>query len=176
MVSPVTAAQMRDMLTQVITDGTGRAAAIDGYAVAGKTGTARKPQPGGGYTDGAGRYHYISTFAGFLPADDPKLSIVVVIDEPTTSPTPPRWPPQPSPRSAATPCASWASPRWRPRPGARWPPTPDRVHRPAPPATVPPQTTVPPETTTAATPTDPMAAAPAAPPPDPVAGAPALLD
>ena len=65
--------------------GTGRAAAIDGYAVAGKTGTARKPQPDGGYKDDAGSYHYIATFAGFLPAEDPELSIIVVIDEPTTS-------------------------------------------------------------------------------------------
>jgi cell division protein FtsI (penicillin-binding protein 3) len=85
-VSPTTAAEMRAMLTQVIASGTGKAAAIEGYDAAGKTGTARKPQPGGGYEDAAGRYHYISTFAGFLPAEDPKLSIIVVIDEPTTSP------------------------------------------------------------------------------------------
>jgi cell division protein FtsI (penicillin-binding protein 3) len=77
---------MRAMLTEVIENGTGEAAAIDGYVAAGKTGTARKPQPGGGYADDAGNYHYISTFAGFLPADDPKLSVIVVIDEPTTSP------------------------------------------------------------------------------------------
>jgi membrane peptidoglycan carboxypeptidase len=77
---------MREMLTQVIASGTGKAAAIEGYDGAGKTGTARKPQPGGGYLDAEGRYHYISTFAGFLPAGDPKLSIIVVIDEPTTSP------------------------------------------------------------------------------------------
>jgi cell division protein FtsI (penicillin-binding protein 3) len=85
-VSPTTAAAMRAMLTQVIASGTGRAAAIEGYDAAGKTGTARKPQPGGGYTDAAGNYHYISTFAGFLPAENPQLSIIVVIDEPTTSP------------------------------------------------------------------------------------------
>jgi cell division protein FtsI (penicillin-binding protein 3) len=85
-VSPTTAAAMRAMLTQVIASGTGRAAAIEGYEAAGKTGTARKPQPGGGYTDAAGNYHYISTFAGFLPAGNPQLSIIVVIDEPTTSP------------------------------------------------------------------------------------------
>jgi cell division protein FtsI (penicillin-binding protein 3) len=85
-VSPTTAAQLRAMLTEVIENGTGRAAAIEGYDAAGKTGTARKPQEGGGYEDAAGSYHYISTFAGFLPADDPKLSVIVVIDEPTTSP------------------------------------------------------------------------------------------
>jgi len=85
-VSPTTAQQMRAMLAGVIEHGTGTAAAIEGYAAAGKTGTARKPQDSGGYKDAAGNYHYISTFAGFLPADDPKLSIIVVIDEPTTSP------------------------------------------------------------------------------------------
>ena len=84
-VSPTTAAQLRAMLTEVIERGTGQAAAIEGYDAAGKTGTARKPQPGGGYRDAEGRYHYIATFAGFLPAEDPKLSIIVVIDEPTTS-------------------------------------------------------------------------------------------
>ncbi|HEX5945346.1 MAG TPA: penicillin-binding protein 2 [Acidimicrobiales bacterium] len=82
-VSPTTAAQLRAMLTEVIDQGTGEAADIEGYDVAGKTGTARKPQPeGGGYENPDGSYDYIATFAGFLPADDPKLSIIVVIDEP----------------------------------------------------------------------------------------------
>src|SRR5690606_37903463 len=80
-VSPTTAAQLRAMLGEVIAHGTGEAAAIEGYDAAGKTGTARKPQEGGGgYTNAEGGYDYISTFAGFLPADDPKLSIIVVID------------------------------------------------------------------------------------------------
>jgi len=69
-----------------VISGTGKAAAIDGYDAAGKTGTARKPQPGGGYRDAQGNYHYVATFAGFIPADDPQVSIIVVIDEPTTSP------------------------------------------------------------------------------------------
>ena len=85
-VSPTTASQLRAMLAEVIANGTGRAAAIDGYEAGGKTGTARKPQPEGGYRNAGGGYDYISTFAGFLPADDPRLSIIVVIDEPTTSP------------------------------------------------------------------------------------------
>jgi cell division protein FtsI (penicillin-binding protein 3) len=84
-VSPTTAAQVRDMLAQVVSTGTGQAAAIDGYEVAGKTGTARKPQKGGGYRDAQGKFHHVATFAGFIPADDPQLSIIVVIDEPTTS-------------------------------------------------------------------------------------------
>jgi cell division protein FtsI (penicillin-binding protein 3) len=84
-VSPTTAAQVREMLAQAVTSGTGRAAAIDGYHAAGKTGTARKPQPGGGYRDAQGNYHYVASFAGFIPADDPQVSIIIVIDEPTTS-------------------------------------------------------------------------------------------
>ncbi len=81
-VSPDTARQVRQMLANVVDAGTGEAAAIDGYDVAGKTGTARKPAPDGGYRWEDGRYHYISTFAGFMPADDPKLSVIVVLDEP----------------------------------------------------------------------------------------------
>jgi cell division protein FtsI (penicillin-binding protein 3) len=84
-VSPATAAEVRAMLAEAVATGTGRAAAIDNYDVAGKTGTARKPQPGGGYRDAAGNYHHVATFAGFIPADDPRVSIIVVIDEPTTS-------------------------------------------------------------------------------------------
>jgi len=81
-VSEATADQMTEMMTNVVEEGTGEAARVEGYAVAGKTGTARKPQPGGGYEDEAGNYRYVATFAGFVPANDPQLSIVVVIDEP----------------------------------------------------------------------------------------------
>jgi cell division protein FtsI (penicillin-binding protein 3) len=81
-VSPDTARLVRQMMANVVAAGTGEAAAIDGYDVAGKTGTARKPAPEGGYRWEDGRYHYISTFAGFMPADDPKLSVIVVLDEP----------------------------------------------------------------------------------------------
>ncbi|MEY2421650.1 MAG: hypothetical protein QOI95_1717 [Acidimicrobiaceae bacterium] len=84
-VSTQTAAQVRDMMEQVVISGTGKEAAIDGYTVAGKTGTARKPQPNGGYQDGAGNYHYEATFAGFVPAEDPQLSAIVVLDEPTAT-------------------------------------------------------------------------------------------
>lgn len=84
-VSSETAAQLRSMLANVVAEGTGTDAAIPGYTVAGKTGTARKPQPEGGYEDAAGNYHYVSSFAGFVPAEDPGLSVIVVIDEPTSS-------------------------------------------------------------------------------------------
>jgi cell division protein FtsI (penicillin-binding protein 3) len=84
-VSETTAGAVRDMMVAVVEAGTGRQAAIDGYAVAGKTGTARKPQDNGTYQDAAGHYHYVTTFAGFVPAQDPQLSIIVVIDEPSAS-------------------------------------------------------------------------------------------
>jgi cell division protein FtsI (penicillin-binding protein 3) len=81
-VSPATAAQMRLMMASVVSQGTGEAAAIEGYQVGGKTGTARKPAPGGGYMWPDGRHHYVATFAGFMPAGDPQLAVIVVLDEP----------------------------------------------------------------------------------------------
>ncbi|MEO7556201.1 MAG: penicillin-binding protein 2 [Acidimicrobiales bacterium] len=82
-VSRQTAGEVRDMMAAVVTSGTGQQAAVAGYSVAGKTGTARKPQPNGGYVDAAGNPHYVTTFAGFAPAEDPQVSVIVVIDEPT---------------------------------------------------------------------------------------------
>lgn len=82
-VSTKTANEVRDMMVAVVHAGTGKQATIDGYTVGGKTGTARKPLPGGGYRDGAGNYHYVATFAGFTPAEDPELSAIVVLDEPS---------------------------------------------------------------------------------------------
>ena len=79
-VSSATAAQMVTMLRAVVDDGTGAAAKVPGYQVAGKTGTAQKPLPNGaGYASGK----YIGSFAGFLPADDPRILILVTIDEPS---------------------------------------------------------------------------------------------
>ncbi|MGK2949310.1 MAG: peptidoglycan D,D-transpeptidase FtsI family protein, partial [Acidimicrobiales bacterium] len=81
-VSEQTARQMREMLANVVSEGTGTRGGITGYQVAGKTGTARKPQPGGGYHDESGNYRYVANFVGFVPAERPELSIIVVIDEP----------------------------------------------------------------------------------------------
>jgi cell division protein FtsI (penicillin-binding protein 3) len=80
-VSEATAAALRDMLTSVVTDGTGTRAQVPGFTVAGKTGTAWKPLPQGGYGD-PGRHALVTSFIGFLPADDPQLTILVVLDEP----------------------------------------------------------------------------------------------
>ena len=78
-VSTRTAQQVTAMLTEVTRVGTGTEAQIKGYSVAGKTGTAKKPKEGGGgYQDGA----YVATFAGFVPAEAPRLSAIVVLDEP----------------------------------------------------------------------------------------------
>jgi len=62
-------------------DGTGSKAVPAGYRVAGKTGTAQKPNPRGGYSKGK----YNAVFAGFAPVNDPQLVIVVLVDEPKKS-------------------------------------------------------------------------------------------
>ena len=67
------------VLCDVVTEGTGGSAKVPGYAVAGKTGTAQKALGGGrGYASGA----YVSSFIGYLPAEDPQVLISVIIDEP----------------------------------------------------------------------------------------------
>jgi len=77
--SDETATAVRRMLEEVVRPGgTGTKAAIDGYRVAGKTGTAWKFATGGYSQD-----KYISIFAGLAPASDPRLATVVVIDEPS---------------------------------------------------------------------------------------------
>jgi membrane peptidoglycan carboxypeptidase len=67
----------------VVTDGTGGAAAIAGYTPAGKTGTARQPQAGGSYQDAEGRTHYDATFAGFVPAEAPAFTVLVLVRDPS---------------------------------------------------------------------------------------------
>ena len=75
-----TAREVTAMLSEVVRVGTGKLAAVEGYTVAGKTGTARKPLDGArGYEEGA----YVSSFAGFVPAERPQLSAIVILDEPT---------------------------------------------------------------------------------------------
>ena len=81
-ISADTAAIVADMLVEVVEspNGTGGLAAVPGYRVGGKTGTAQKPLEGElGYEDGA----YIATFAGFAPVEDPQVVVAVMLDEPT---------------------------------------------------------------------------------------------
>jgi cell division protein FtsI (penicillin-binding protein 3) len=80
-ISEATSAALRDMLSSVVTDGTGKKAQVEGYTVAGKTGTAWEPVDGSGYGT-PGNRHLVTSFVGFLPASDPKLSIMVVLDKP----------------------------------------------------------------------------------------------
>ena len=75
-----TAATVRRILKTVITEGgTGVNAALEGYSVCGKTGTAQKIDDSGTYAKG----RYLSSFLGFAPADHPEVAILVIVDEPT---------------------------------------------------------------------------------------------
>lgn len=73
-ISEDVSAQMRQFLKSVVTDGTGKKAAVEGYEVGGKTGTAEKLPRGNG--------KYILSFIGFAPVDNPQVVIYVVADEP----------------------------------------------------------------------------------------------
>jgi cell division protein FtsI/penicillin-binding protein 2 len=75
-----TSASLRDMLEGVLgPGGTASGAAIDNYHLAGKTGTAEKPDPVyGGYS----KTRFVASFVGFAPADDPQLLTLVMVDEP----------------------------------------------------------------------------------------------
>ncbi len=79
-ISPRTSREMREMMRQVVVRGTARAADVEGYEVAGKTGTADKPNAHGGYA----RDKTISTFAAFFPSSAPKYVLVVLLDEPSS--------------------------------------------------------------------------------------------
>jgi cell division protein FtsI/penicillin-binding protein 2 len=77
-VSPGITAELNTMLRLVVTEGTGTLAAVPGYVVAGKTGTAQKPDPNGGYST----TKYVASFVGFVPATRPRLVVLVAVDEP----------------------------------------------------------------------------------------------
>jgi cell division protein FtsI (penicillin-binding protein 3) len=75
--TPATARELKRLLEGVVTGGTGRGAAVDGYRVAGKTGTAQIPVAGGYSHNG-----YLPSFVGFAPADRPEIVGVVAVAEP----------------------------------------------------------------------------------------------
>lgn len=77
-VTPDTAATLRSMLLSTVDTGIAHNASIAGFSVAGKTGTAQIAGPDGSYVDDL----YVSSFAGFFPADDPKYVVLVVLDKP----------------------------------------------------------------------------------------------
>jgi len=78
-VSPETARTMTKILEGAVTDGTGVKAAIPGFRVAGKTGTAQKIDP---RTGSYSTSRFVASFVGYVPADNPRLAMIVVIDEP----------------------------------------------------------------------------------------------
>ncbi|MTH76444.1 peptidoglycan D,D-transpeptidase FtsI family protein [Paracoccus aestuariivivens] len=69
------------LMRQVVVRGSGRSADVVGYEVAGKTGTADKPRPSGGYY----KNKVVSTFASVFPASNPEYVLVVTLDEPTST-------------------------------------------------------------------------------------------
>ncbi|MBU1713455.1 MAG: penicillin-binding protein 2, partial [Proteobacteria bacterium] len=79
-ISFATAGKLKNILMSVTEkDGTGFNAALEGYTVCGKTGTAQKTDETGRYAKGK----YISSFVGFTPAENPEVAILVMVDEPT---------------------------------------------------------------------------------------------
>jgi len=77
-ISVDTAMRIKKILTGVVEEGTGRLAKVSGFSAAGKTGTAQKLEANGTYSHSK----FVASFIGFVPAEDPLLTIVVTIDEP----------------------------------------------------------------------------------------------
>jgi stage V sporulation protein D (sporulation-specific penicillin-binding protein) len=77
-ISGDTSREEASLLQRVVDQGTGSNARIDGYTVAGKTGTGQKPLPGGGYSE----TDHVLSFCGFAPVDQPRLACVVMLDTP----------------------------------------------------------------------------------------------
>lgn len=81
-ISSRTSRLLLSMMKRVVSDGTGVRAAVEGYSIAGKTGTSQKFDPSTGTYS---RRRFVASFVGFLPADTPKAVILVMLDEPTTA-------------------------------------------------------------------------------------------
>jgi len=78
-ISEKVAGQMKELMRNVVLKGTGKRARIRGFGVCGKTGTAQKvSRTGRGYL----KDHYIASFIGFAPFDDPRVITLVIIDDP----------------------------------------------------------------------------------------------
>jgi cell division protein FtsI/penicillin-binding protein 2 len=77
-ISQTTCDSVKEIMQAVVDTGTGKRAQVEGYVVCGKTGTAQKIQPGGGYSHSK----YVGSFGGFIMNDDINISIIVVLDEP----------------------------------------------------------------------------------------------
>ena len=82
--TPAAAATMKDMMRDVVCTGTGERAKVKGMEIAGKTGTGYKLQANGTYNTDAGGRRYFASFVGFFPAADPRVTVLVSIDEPNS--------------------------------------------------------------------------------------------
>jgi cell division protein FtsI (penicillin-binding protein 3) len=78
-ISPLTAAQMKQMMQGVVLEGTGLKAILEGYSSAGKTGTAQKVDPA---TGAYSHTKYVASFAGFAPINNPAITVAVILDSP----------------------------------------------------------------------------------------------
>lgn len=83
-IRPEVAVELQDMMRQVVCRGTAKRAqeGIANFSIAGKTGTGLKAQANGTYLDASGNRVYYASFAGFFPAEDPQITVLVSIDEP----------------------------------------------------------------------------------------------
>ena len=81
-ITPETAATMRSLMTDVVCFGTATLGKVPGMSVAGKTGTAYKRQDNGTYVADDGSRSYFASFIGFIPAQQPRFTVLVSIDEP----------------------------------------------------------------------------------------------
>lgn len=79
-ISEATARTLATILKGVVTEGTGKAAAVEGFEVAGKTGTSQKVDP---VTHRYSRQKVVASFVGFVPVEQPRLAIIVIIDDPS---------------------------------------------------------------------------------------------
>lgn len=77
-ISEETSRQVREILEKVVVDGTGRSAFVEGYPAGGKTGTAQVVGERGGYEAGK----YVASFAGFAPVENPRIAVLIMINEP----------------------------------------------------------------------------------------------
>ena len=82
---PETAASMTEMLREVICTGTGELAQVKGMEIAGKTGTGYKVQANGTYSTDTGGRKYFASFVGYFPAANPRVTMLISIDEPDAS-------------------------------------------------------------------------------------------
>jgi cell division protein FtsI (penicillin-binding protein 3) len=76
-ISPLTAAQLKQMMQGVVLEGTAKKAILDGYSSAGKTGTAQKIDPN---TGAYSHSKYVASFAGFAPVNNPAITVAVILD------------------------------------------------------------------------------------------------